>query len=192
MPQELAPFAYNESIAQDNFPLTKEEALQLGFRWEDDIQKTEGKETTKPEEIPDNIKDVQDSITGKILKCMECNRNYKITKMTFVSGCLILLICRVGFSATITTAPTNLPTLFPSFDPTLNPFVLLPTPLTITNLTRSPVSSVPTKSPTKPTQPFVQPTPSPTKIPSFSPSKNASTTIPSHHPSQSCHLCTAT
>jgi hypothetical protein len=84
MPQELAPFAYNESIAQDNFPLTKEEALQLGFRWEDDIQKTEGKETTKPEEIPDNIKDVQDSITGKILKCMECNRNYKITNQEFL------------------------------------------------------------------------------------------------------------
>ncbi|MES3031646.1 MAG: hypothetical protein V4699_00175 [Patescibacteria group bacterium] len=78
MPPELAPFAYNETIAQDNFPLTKTEAIALGFRWEDDIQKTEGKETIKPEQIPDHIKDVQDSITGEILRCIDCNRNYKI------------------------------------------------------------------------------------------------------------------
>jgi hypothetical protein len=78
MPAEIAPFAYNETIAQDNMPLTKEEALAQGFRWEDDIQKTEGKETLQPEEIPDYIKDVEDSITSEILRCIECNRNYKI------------------------------------------------------------------------------------------------------------------
>ena len=80
MPPELSPFAYNETIAQDNIPLTKEEALKEGFRWEDDIQKTEGKETMKTEEIPDHIKNVPDSITNEILSCMECARNYKITK----------------------------------------------------------------------------------------------------------------
>jgi len=78
MPQELAPFAYNETIAQDNFPLTKKEALAQGFRWEDDVQKTEGKETVKIENIPDHIKDVTDSITKEILRCVNCNRNYKI------------------------------------------------------------------------------------------------------------------
>ncbi|OGI95037.1 hypothetical protein A2917_01495 [Candidatus Nomurabacteria bacterium RIFCSPLOWO2_01_FULL_42_17] len=78
IPPELAPFAYNESIAQDNMPMTKEEVLKTGFRWEDDIQKTEGKETMKPEDIPDHIKDVSDSITDEILKCIDCNRNYKI------------------------------------------------------------------------------------------------------------------
>jgi len=78
MPAQMAPFAYNETIAQDNFPLAKEEALKQGFRWEEDIQKTEGKETMKPEDIPDHIKDVPDSITSEILCCSECNRNYKI------------------------------------------------------------------------------------------------------------------
>lgn len=76
MPPELAPFAYNETIAQDNFPITKQEALAQGFRWEDDIQKTEGKETLQPKDVPDNIKD---SIIKEILKCVDCNRNYKIT-----------------------------------------------------------------------------------------------------------------
>ncbi len=79
MPVELAPFAYNETIAQDNMPLTKKEVLEQGFRWEDDIQKTEGKETMKQEEIQDHIKDIPDSVTDEILQCIDCNRNYKIT-----------------------------------------------------------------------------------------------------------------
>ncbi|MFA6177572.1 MAG: zinc-ribbon domain containing protein [Candidatus Paceibacterota bacterium] len=75
---ELAPFAYNETMAQENFPLSKEEALAQGYRWEVDIQKTEGKETLQTEDIPDHIKDVEDSITSEILKCISCKRNYKV------------------------------------------------------------------------------------------------------------------
>jgi len=75
---ELSPFAYNESIAQDNFPLTKTEVLALGLRWENDIQKTEGKETIKPQNLSDHIRDVKDSITREVLRCIDCNRNYKI------------------------------------------------------------------------------------------------------------------
>ncbi len=80
IPVKIAPFAYNETIAQDNMPLMKEEAMAQGFRWEDDIQMTQGKETLLPENIPDNIKDVSGSITKEILKCIDCNRNYKITE----------------------------------------------------------------------------------------------------------------
>jgi hypothetical protein len=61
-------------------PLTKEEALAQGFRWEDDIQMTKGKETLLLENIPDHIKDVKDGITSEILKCINCERNYKITE----------------------------------------------------------------------------------------------------------------
>ena len=58
--------------------MTKKTALAEGLKWEDDIQKTEGKETLKPEDLPDHIKDVLDSIVEEILRCTECNRNYKI------------------------------------------------------------------------------------------------------------------
>lgn len=80
MPPKISPFAYNETIAQDNLPLTKEEALAQGFRWEDDIQMTKGKETLQSEEIPDHIDDVDDSVTEQVLRCIDCERNYKITK----------------------------------------------------------------------------------------------------------------
>lgn len=79
-PPELAFFAYNETIAQDNFPLSKEVATKEGFRWEDHIQKNHGKETIKPENIPDHIKDVGDDILEQILVCVECSRNYKLIK----------------------------------------------------------------------------------------------------------------
>ncbi|MFA5841030.1 MAG: hypothetical protein WC847_02035 [Candidatus Paceibacterota bacterium] len=84
MPPNIAPFAYNETIAQDNLPLTKNEALIQGFRWEDDIQTTKGKETLLSENIPDHIKDIDDSIIHEILKCTSCERNYKITEQEYI------------------------------------------------------------------------------------------------------------
>ncbi|OGI67838.1 hypothetical protein A2732_00790 [Candidatus Nomurabacteria bacterium RIFCSPHIGHO2_01_FULL_40_10] len=45
-PSNLSPFAYNESMAQDYFPLTKEQALKAGFTWHErpprDYKITEG------------------------------------------------------------------------------------------------------------------------------------------------------
>ncbi len=79
IPPALAPFAYNETVGQDNLPLTKEEATKRGFRWEEEQQLTRGKETLKSEQILDHIKDVQDSITQEVLGCTVCGRNYKIT-----------------------------------------------------------------------------------------------------------------
>ncbi|MEK9181918.1 MAG: hypothetical protein AAB786_02755 [Patescibacteria group bacterium] len=79
-PVELAFFAYNETIGQDNMPLTKEEVLKQGFRWEDEIQKTEGKGTLEPEKIPDHIKDAQDSILDEVLTCTKCSRNYRLIR----------------------------------------------------------------------------------------------------------------
>ena len=34
-PAQISPFAYNESMAQDYFPLTKKEALEKGYSWYD-------------------------------------------------------------------------------------------------------------------------------------------------------------
>src|SRR3989344_9229546 len=77
-PPSFAPFAYNETIVQENFSLNKEEAIAQGYRWEEDLQMTKGKETLKPEAIPDHIKDVPESITNEILVCIVCSRNYRI------------------------------------------------------------------------------------------------------------------
>jgi hypothetical protein len=83
-PSELSPFAYNESIAQEFFPLTKEEALKKNFRWQDDANRNY-KIDFSADALPDKIVDVDDSIVGKIISCShnakckhQCTEAFKI------------------------------------------------------------------------------------------------------------------
>jgi hypothetical protein len=83
-PSELSPFGYNETQAQEQFPLEKDEAINNGYNWQDNIQRTVGKETIESENIPDSIKEVKDILIDEILGCIECKRNYKITQSELV------------------------------------------------------------------------------------------------------------
>jgi hypothetical protein len=74
-PSEICPFGYNETIAMDCFPASKEEVLKMGFQWRDPEVKEVQPQTC---EIPDSIGDVKDSITNEVLVCAECNKNFKI------------------------------------------------------------------------------------------------------------------
>ena len=74
-PTELSPFAYNETIAQEYFPLTKEQAIEQGYSWRDP-ETRDIKITIKAEELPDHIKDVKDDILKEIIGCAheaKCN-----------------------------------------------------------------------------------------------------------------------
>ncbi len=75
-PPEMALVGYNDSLASEYFPLSKEEVVQRGWRWHEDTSFSEYK---GPEyEIPDHIKDVTDEVCQKILKCEQSGRFYKI------------------------------------------------------------------------------------------------------------------
>ncbi len=76
-PAPLSHFGYNETMAQEYFPLTKDEAGKRGYKWSDTIQRTTGKETMALDAIPDSIKDTSDSICNEIIACSTCDRNYK-------------------------------------------------------------------------------------------------------------------
>jgi hypothetical protein len=67
-PVDFSPFAYNETLAQDFYPLTKEKALELGFSWRD-MEIKNYVPTVHTNEIPDSITDITDSITGEIIEC---------------------------------------------------------------------------------------------------------------------------
>ena len=74
----MSPFGYNESIANEYMPLTKDEALSQGFKWRDDIPHTRGKENCSYEELPKNPEMYNDDgLLDKILKCESCGNNYK-------------------------------------------------------------------------------------------------------------------
>ena len=67
-PPELSPFAYNETIAQEYFPLTKGEAEKQGYRWKDPDTK-EYQITLLPTKLPDHIKDTGDDILKETIGC---------------------------------------------------------------------------------------------------------------------------
>ena len=76
-PYDLTPFDYNKSSAQDYFPLTKERIEEFGWRWKEH-ESTAYQTTKKSEELPDHIKDVDDTITKEIIACASCGRAYRI------------------------------------------------------------------------------------------------------------------
>lgn len=60
-PADTSPYGYNESTAQEQFPLSKEQALAQGFTWEDTERGTYGKENGTD-----------------IFACKQCTKNYRI------------------------------------------------------------------------------------------------------------------
>jgi len=77
LPRELSPFAYNEAIVNEYMPLTKEEALSKGFRWQDTIPATTGQGTLPKEQLPANPADYNDNLAKEILTCEQCQKNYR-------------------------------------------------------------------------------------------------------------------
>ncbi len=77
-PKELSPFAYNESIANEYMPLSKEESLTQGFRWREDIPSTSGQETMQLENLPKDPALYGDDLMKEILACENCHRNYRL------------------------------------------------------------------------------------------------------------------
>jgi len=85
-PSELSPFAYNETVAQEYFPLTKEETLTKGYRWKNQRERNYQIEI-KNENIPDDIKKASEDILSKAIECEhkgkcneQCTEAFKITE----------------------------------------------------------------------------------------------------------------
>ena len=77
-PPSISSFCYNESYANDIFPLTKEEAIQKGFKWSDYEPKIEAERTIPASRLPDNIKDVPDDVLSWAIECEITKKPFKI------------------------------------------------------------------------------------------------------------------
>jgi hypothetical protein len=85
-PAEFSPYCYNETIALFYYPQKKEEALKNGFSWKDREQK-DYKITINAKDLPNNIKNVDDSILEAVISCEhegncshQCATAFKITR----------------------------------------------------------------------------------------------------------------
>ena len=76
LPLQMSQSAYNESSADLWYPLSKEEIEAKGLRFQN---QDEQEQYMGPQvEVPDDIKDVDDSICEKILLCEESGKPYKV------------------------------------------------------------------------------------------------------------------
>ena len=86
---DLSPFGYNETVAQELFPLTKKEAEMKGYLWREKISK-EYTSDIDAIDLPDSLSGVDKTITQKVINCQhkgncnhQCTRAYKITETEF-------------------------------------------------------------------------------------------------------------
>jgi len=75
-PTELSPFAYNTTMAQEYFPLSKDQTEKEGYGWEDTAERNY-KIDFGVGSLSDDIKEVKDDVIGKVIACEhagKCNQ----------------------------------------------------------------------------------------------------------------------
>jgi hypothetical protein len=89
-PYEHSLFGYNETDAQEFFPLLESEIKESGFRWTE-AEKKEHEHSISWKDLPDDIKDVDENITKEVILCEQwdldekkaikhnCTKAFKIT-----------------------------------------------------------------------------------------------------------------
>lgn len=77
---KISQHGYNKTTAQMYYPLTKEQALKEGFKWDDyEVAPPKVEKIIKASELPDNIKDVSDDILDAAIECEVTGKPFKIT-----------------------------------------------------------------------------------------------------------------
>lgn len=81
LPPSLSLFGYNETIAQETYPLTKDEALRLGFAWSDYVAPVpQVDKTVRASQLPDAVTQVPDEILNWAIECEVSGRPFRIIK----------------------------------------------------------------------------------------------------------------
>lgn len=80
-PYDTLAFTYNESAAQDYFPLERQEALDRGFMWRDEEEEIPDVEKIIPaDKLPDHIDDIPNDVLNWAIRCKETNVPFRIIK----------------------------------------------------------------------------------------------------------------
>ncbi len=81
-PSSLSPFGYNETVAQEYYPLLKEEAIKVDlFNWSDYEAPFPKVEKIIPaNKLPENIKDIPDDILNWAIECEMTKKPFRIVE----------------------------------------------------------------------------------------------------------------
>lgn len=78
-PLEFSPYGYNNTLASDYFSMAESDAKENGYAW---IEVNSGNYTItkKAQDLPNQIKNIDDSILKEIIECENCKKVYRIMK----------------------------------------------------------------------------------------------------------------
>lgn len=83
-PTEISQFDYNETSAQEFFPLTKSQVEEKGYSWKDPEERNY-QISIYSKDLADHIEDVSDTIAGEIIECehkgtcqQQCTKAFRI------------------------------------------------------------------------------------------------------------------
>ncbi|MDD5624008.1 MAG: hypothetical protein PHI23_04860, partial [Candidatus Peribacteraceae bacterium] len=80
-PLQFIPFGYNQSRAQEYFPLTREQAAKENIPWSDYLSPVpDVKRIISAAQAPEKIADVPDDILNWAIRCEETGRPFRIIK----------------------------------------------------------------------------------------------------------------
>ncbi|HCW32057.1 MAG: hypothetical protein UT36_C0008G0019 [Candidatus Peregrinibacteria bacterium GW2011_GWF2_39_17] len=80
-PIVLSPFSYNETMANEYFPLSKEQARAKGYKWKDeDASPISVTSIISAKELPDTIDEVKDSILDQAILCEVTKKPFRLIK----------------------------------------------------------------------------------------------------------------
>ena len=78
---DVSLFGYNETVAQEYFPMTKEEALKQGFNWSDyEAPFPQATKTLPAHLLPARIEDIPDDILNWAIICEVTGKPFRIVK----------------------------------------------------------------------------------------------------------------
>ncbi len=80
-PSNISPFWYNETVANEYFPLSQKSAIKSWFNWsnyESPLPKVE--KIIPASSLPEDIKDIPDDILNRAIECEITKKTFKIIK----------------------------------------------------------------------------------------------------------------
>jgi|CXWL01.1.fsa_nt_gi hypothetical protein len=78
-PMELSPFGYNETVAQELYPLSREEVLKKGWKWADeraDVPQVE--KVIDVSQLPNELGNIPDDILNWAIRCEVTGKPFRI------------------------------------------------------------------------------------------------------------------
>ena len=76
-PIEFSPFGYNNTIAMQHFPISKEKVETKNYGWVE-TERGEYKITKKAGELPESIEDFEVEMLKEVIECENCKKAYRI------------------------------------------------------------------------------------------------------------------